>query len=132
MQHGIRVSQSGTTGNTITRNAITSNASLGIVLGDGGNDELTAPEITAIDASGVAGTACAGCIIELFSDEEDEGAIYEGTAVADNSGNWTWTGSPTGPFVTATATDAAGNTSAFSTPQRMWQHRVYVPLVLRP
>lgn len=116
--HGIRVEQSGTTGNTITQNAITSNDNLGVLLSDGGNNELESPVITAASATQVSGTACSNCTIEIFSDAEDEGAIYEGTATADASGNWTFTRPEglTGPNITATATDAGGNTSEFSVP----------------
>jgi hypothetical protein len=65
---------------------------------------------------GVSGTACPGCIVEIFSDDEDEGRIYEGAVTADGSGDWAWTRIPTGRYVTATATDGDGNTSAFSAP----------------
>jgi hypothetical protein len=118
-------------GNTVRRNALYANSGSGIALYSGGNNDLAAPIITGLTASGVSGTACPGCTVELFSDDEDEGRIYEGTTTADGSGHWTWTGSPTGPYVTATATDAAGNTSAFSAPQRVWQYGVYLPLVLQ-
>jgi CSLREA domain-containing protein len=128
---GVRVHGSDSLSNTITGNAIHSNGGLGIDNVAGGNLELAPPVIGTATASGVSGTACGGCTIELFSDEEDEGHLYEGTAIADGGGNWTWAGSQTGPYVTATATDAAGNTSEFSAPQGMWQHRVYLPLVAR-
>jgi hypothetical protein len=42
--------------------------------------------------------------------------VYEGSTTADGAGNWTFDGSLHGPNVTATATDAAGNTSEFSAP----------------
>ena len=103
-------------GNTIRRNAIHNNIGPGIVLTDGGNNALPAPIITGIHTGSVSGTACPGCVVEIFSDEEDEGQVYEGYVIADGSGNWIWTGSPSGPHVTATATDEAGNTSAFSAP----------------
>jgi PKD repeat protein len=106
--------------NTIRRNSIHSNAGKGIVTINGGNDMLPAPVITAVTQTGISGTACPGCMVEIFSDQEDEGQIYEGSAMADGEGNWSWTGSPTGPYVTATATDEAGNTSAFSAPQGVW------------
>jgi hypothetical protein len=56
--------------------------------------------------------------VEVFSDAADEGAIYEGATAANAAGNWTFTkpGGLTGPYVTATATDGAGNTSEFSAP----------------
>jgi hypothetical protein len=72
-------------------------------------------------SSSITGTACAGCTVEIFSDAEDEGRIFEGTAVADASGNFTFTraGLLTGPNITATATDHKGNTSEFSAPKRI-------------
>jgi hypothetical protein len=104
--------------NTITRNRIHNNTGKGISLRSGGNEGLVAPVITTASATQVSGTSCANCTIEVFSDAEDEGAIYEGTTTADASGNWTLTktGGLAGPYVTATATDANGNTSEFSTP----------------
>src|SRR5207249_5138053 len=62
------------------------------------------------------GTACSGCIVDVFSDNEDEGRVYHGSATADASGNWNFAGATVGPNVTATATDAANNTSEFSPP----------------
>jgi CSLREA domain-containing protein len=107
-----------TLGNTITANSITANGRRGIYNFRGGNKELTSPTITNVTAGTVSGTACSNCTIEVFSDAEDEGAIYEGPATADASGNWTLTkpGGLTGPYVTATATDGDGNTSEFSAP----------------
>lgn len=104
--------------NTITRNRIHNNTGKGISLRSGGNEGLAAPVITAASATQVSGTSCANCTIEVFSDAEDEGAIYEGTTTADASGSWTLTktGGLAGPYVAATATDANGNTSEFSTP----------------
>ena len=118
-------------GNTIRRNSIYGNFNSGIYLGDGGNNSLPAPVITDVLPASVSGTACPGCIVEVFSDEADEGGVYEGHTIADGNGNWTWTGSLNGPYVTATATDEAGNTSAFSAPQIAWRHGVYLPLILR-
>lgn len=107
--------------NTITRNRIHSNTGKGIALLSGGNEGRAAPVITTASATQVSGTACANCTIEIFSDAVDEGAIYEGTTTADASGNWTLTktGGLTGPYVTATATDANGNTSEFSAPMSL-------------
>ena len=69
-------------GNTITQNSITQNGTLGID-NFGGNTELAPPTILNVSASSVSGTVCPNCIVEVFSDPEDEGKIYEGTAIAD-------------------------------------------------
>ncbi|MBM3134115.1 MAG: CSLREA domain-containing protein [Chloroflexi bacterium] len=107
-----------TVGNTITANSITTNGRQGINNFRGGNTELTPPTITTASATQVSGTACANCSVEVFSDAADEGAIYEGTTTANAAGNWTFSkpGGLSGPYVTATATDGAGNTSEFSLP----------------
>jgi len=117
--------------NTIRGNSIYGNAGKGIVTSNGGNNMLASPVISTVTETSVSGTACPGCTVEIFSDAEDEGRVYEESAIADGNGNWTWTGSLSGPYVTATATDEAGNTSAFSAPQIAWRHGVYLPLVLR-
>jgi len=114
---GVWVTDAATRGNTITRNRIHGNATAGIRLYEG-NDALPAPVIVSVGGDRVAGTACAGCIVEVFSDAEDEGALFEGSVTAAGAGAWLFTsaGGFSGPHVTATATDAVGNTSAFSAP----------------
>lgn len=117
--HGVEIDGSyGAAHNTITRNRIHSNGGKGIALLSGGNGGLVAPVITTASATQVSGTACANCTVEVFSDATDEGAIYEGATTANAAGNWTFNkpGGLTGPYVTATATDGAGNTSEFSAP----------------
>jgi len=100
--------------NTILHNSIYSNSGKGIESIEGGNNDLPTPIISSASFTGVSGTACTDCIVQIFSDEVDEGQIFEGDAVADDSGNWTLPGFVNGPHVTATATDSAGNTSEFS------------------
>jgi len=130
---GVSVDGGDTLFNTITRNAIYGNDDRGIDLSNGGNTELPAPAITSADpASGIAsGTACISCTVEIFSDDEDEGRVYEGSVTADASGNWTLSkgSSLIGPHVTATATDTGGNTSEFSIPAG--GSRIYLPAVFR-
>lgn len=115
---GVRVGSEGTLYNVISLNSIYGNKNMGIDLAGGGNADLPAPVITArdLEAGTVSGTACASCTIEVFSDDDDEGRVYEGATVADTSGHWSYAkGAPlTGPHVTATATDSQGNTSEFS------------------
>jgi len=108
---GVRVDGEATLYNTITQNGITSNGGLGIENINGGNTELPPPVITGVGS--VEGTACPNCTVEVFSDTDGEGGVYEGTTTADAAGNWTWPGTARGPFVTATSTDGDGNTSEF-------------------
>jgi len=109
---GVGVNEATSVRNTIRGNSIHSNWHEGIALWDGGNLELPAPVIASLGP--VTGTACADCIVDVYSDSEDEGRIYEGSTVAGGSGSFTYSGSVSGPAVTATATDSAGNTSRFS------------------
>jgi hypothetical protein len=109
---GVWVYDTGTTGNTIRGNSIHSNGGKGIV--NDANTELAPPTITGFGS--VLGTACANCTVDIYSDDEDEGRVYEGSTTANGAGNWSFSGSLEGPNITATATDAAGNTSEFSAP----------------
>ncbi len=115
---GVWVTDPGTRGNTITRNRIHSNMVAAILLQYGGNDELPAPLIVSAAATQVSGTACDGCLVEVFSDAGDEGGTYEGNVTASATGGWKFVeGSGlSGPHVTALATDTDGNTSGFSAP----------------
>jgi len=102
--------------NTVTGNSIHDNAGLGINNLLGGNTELTPPTVTA--AGSASGSSdCASCTIEVFSDDDDEGKTFHGTATTA-AGTcpcaWSFTGAVTGPNVTATVTDGSGNTSEFS------------------
>jgi len=111
---GDGVQVDGSTGNVIRGNSIHSNVGKGIENINGGNMELTPPTITA--AGSASGTACANCTVDVYSDSADEGRVYHGFAIADGGGNWSFPGPVAGPHVTATATDANGNTSEFSLP----------------
>jgi hypothetical protein len=111
---GVRVEGYDVIGNTIRFNSIHSNGGQGIHLVDGGNTELDSPTITGFGSA--MGTACPNCIIDVYCDDEDEGKVYQGSTTADGSGNWSFSGTPEGPNITATATDLDGNTSEFSAP----------------
>lgn len=116
---GVGVWGATTLRNTITQNAIFSNMLAGIQTGDGGNGELAAPTITALTSTRVQGTApVANAVVEIFSDNGNQGRVYEGMVTADTQGQFSFTKAAgfAGPYLTATATDGQGNTSRFSAP----------------
>jgi len=123
-----------TTGNTITQNSIHSNSGLGIDLASGGNTELSPPTISSADCfSAYSGTAPNNATVELFTGPDDEGRTYLTTVLADDTGIWSVIGSFTlDTYVTATATDASGNTSEFSAAVLPGTcYRIYLPLTLK-
>jgi CSLREA domain-containing protein len=132
---GIRVIGADSDRNTITRNSIFDNTGLGIDLapvgapnpndaGDtdaGANEQLNFPVLQTATPVAVAGTACAGCTVEIFvadsgQSANGEGKTFVGSSVAGTDGTFSVavSGVAGGDVVTATATDRAGNTSEFS------------------
>lgn len=132
--NGVRVQQATSASyNTITVNSIHHNGGPGIDLIGGANGGISPPSINNATCFSASGTACPNCTVELFSDSEDEGQHVHSPpyAFADAAGNWSWSGSITGPNVTATATDGLGNTSEFSAPRTGVCYRLALPLILR-
>jgi hypothetical protein len=115
---GVRIQGTGSTNNFITINSIHNNGGLGIELVEGGNSNQPAPTISSGSCNTVSGTACPGCLVEIFSDTPDEGKIFAGSVDADAStGAFAWSGNPAGPNLTATASSSfLGSTSQFSLP----------------
>ena len=113
---GVHIDGNQTLGNTINHNSIYDNEGLGIETINGGNAELTPPTITMVGTASVSGQAQPGQIIEVFSDVNGEGRWYEDRVTTDGGGVFTLTHSGvfSGPNLTATTTDANGNTSQFS------------------
>jgi len=76
---------------------------------------------TVLETSPISGTAPPGSTVELFLDGGHEGRFFIGTVKADIAGNFSTAFDLTGFVgnVTATATDANGNTSEFSLPVPM-------------
>jgi hypothetical protein len=119
-EQGIQIYNSNSLGNTITQNSIHDNGIFGIYLNDGGNTELIAPLLFDfyLSTGTLAGTTCAICTVEIFSDNNNSGRIYEGRTTSDSNGAFMFDkgASFTGPRLTATTTDNDGNTSQFSAP----------------
>jgi len=117
---GVRVEAASTTGNTVCANSIHSNGGSGIELLDGGNTELAPPIVDRADGfvTGHTSPKCYPCTVEIFSDSDGQGRTYHGSTSTndDSAGTWTHMGAANGPNVTATVTDADGNTSEFSVP----------------
>jgi parallel beta-helix repeat protein len=103
-------------GNTITANSITGNTPDGITLRDGGNGLIDPPTLAAVEPDRVSGVACAACRVEVFIDMGDQGGELIGTTTADGDGQFSLalTRLITNTNVTATHTDALGNTSQFA------------------
>ena len=120
------------TGNSILANSIFSNGGPGILLNsaNNANDNQAAPVLTTV-VSSAGGTAITGTLvaypstsfrIEFFSNPTGtvgEGQTFLGFAqvTTDSQGNFAAnlpTALPPGTFLSATATDAAGNTSEFA------------------
>ena len=118
--NGIAIVHPNTLSNTITQNSIHSNGGRDIILEDGGNNELVAPLIIDfdLDAGTLAGSTCAHCTVEIFSNGNGRGDFCEGRATGDGTGVFTFSKSASfaGSQLTATATDPNGNTSQFSPP----------------
>jgi len=114
---GVALCCADTIGNSMRRNSIFQNGELGIYEG-GANGSIDPPEITSVDADSVEGTACVGCTVEVFIADPDpsgfgEGKTFLGQGVA-MGGTFSIPISLICGEVTATSTDASGNTSEFS------------------
>jgi CSLREA domain-containing protein len=134
---GVLVLGKDTDGNTITRNVFANLGGPGIDLepagvpnpndegdaDDGPNQQLNTPVLARAVPLEVRGTACAGCIVEVFRAESANGpgAAYLVSVTAGDDGNFAVrvTGLTVGQHVTATATDAQGNTSEFAPSQKV-------------
>jgi parallel beta-helix repeat protein len=131
---GVHIDGSLTSKHTVSANSIFDNAGEGILLTVGGNDEIPKPVIVTATATMVSGTAQSNVTVEVFSDNADEGKVYEGSTTSSAGGTWTLS-KPSGffgPYLTATATDVEGNTSEFSDMPfpDPYDDRVSLPLVM--
>lgn len=109
--------------NQIRGNSIHNNSGKGIDLPDKqAGYAPNPPAITGATHAGASGVTCPGCIVDVYSDNADEGRTYEGTTTANGGGAWSYSGPLSGAKVTATATSPNPNypglfsTSEFSSP----------------
>ncbi len=109
---GVEVSGVEALGNTISRNSLFGNLGGGIVLSGGGNAGMAAPVLMMLGP--VQGTAAPLAVVELFADDGNQGRLLLDAVTANASGIFSSAVDLTpyaGMTITATATDAAGNTS---------------------
>ena len=114
---GIWIVGGDTARNTILGNTIFGNGDLGIRLFEGGNDNITRPEISAV--SPLTGMAPPNSRVDCYVDMEDEGETFLITLTANEDGLFgddLDVAAFDGRYLTAIATDGDGNTSAFSRP----------------
>ncbi|MBN2008464.1 right-handed parallel beta-helix repeat-containing protein [candidate division KSB1 bacterium] len=104
--------------NRISRNSIAHSVQSGIIYDSGDANVIPAPTITSVTENSVTGTAIPDATIEIYTDSEDEGEIFQDQTTSDGSGNFHWEGTIIGPYhqVTALVITADGSTSYFSRP----------------
>jgi hypothetical protein len=122
-QDGVRVDGANAQFNLISQNSIHSNALVGIENMNGGNGEpwpvpviLEAGSDAVPGAMGTSISCQSNCIVEIFTDDAEEGRTFHGTATT-SGGNWSFPGPiTTGNQITATVHDVDNRTSEFSPP----------------
>lgn len=103
--------------NSLLGNSISGNLGLGIRLLGGGNNNANAPQLRSTANDTLRGQSCAACRIEVFTDTSNQGRDFVGAIVAGSDGSFALALDPkklSGPRLTATQTDALGNTSPFA------------------
>lgn len=105
--------------NTITRNSLFCNSTAS---GNGGiklnqaNGAIASPQLLVVTPTGLAGATIPLGIVEIFTNDSCtlcEGSLYLTTVTANANGVFTYNATISGS-VTATVTDAMGNTSSFA------------------
>jgi parallel beta-helix repeat protein len=113
---GVGIFGENTQRNALRQNSIFNNVDKGIALLNGGNLGVEAPALNSQGFNTVSGLAAPGNTVDIYSDTGFQGQNFEGSAVADANGLFTFTqpGGFASPNLTAITTDPQGNTSEFS------------------
>ncbi|MEM8534592.1 MAG: NosD domain-containing protein [Chloroflexota bacterium] len=120
--------------NRLLTNSISKNTDTGILLDSGGNGDIAPPIIQEIRSDSIIGASCPQCLVEVFTDAGDQGEHFVGTTTATSEGTFQVPRSNTDAdslFVTATQTDASGNTSSFAVSVSIAENQVYLPMIIR-
>jgi len=115
--YGIHLNDAGAGNITMTQNSIALNGLKAIRLLENANHSISAPVLT--QNPPLTGTAPQNSKVEIFTDSLGQALVYESSVWADANGNWSYDGPLTYSRATATATDAAGNTSELSVPLKV-------------
>jgi hypothetical protein len=101
------------TANRLTENSITETRQKPITFSQGAQGRMAKPAITDAGANFVAGRACGGCIVEVFTDPGGEALHYEGRVTADAaSGTFRFEHPGTFRFRTVSVTATNGDTTS--------------------
>ena len=114
--NGITIQGKASRGNTLSRNSITGNQGKSISISSNANDDIKPPRLDELTETTLAGVACAGCTVEVYSDMDKQADVYEGMVVAGADGAFAFS-KPDGflyRYVTALATNGK-NSSALAT-----------------
>ncbi|NOK57730.1 MAG: right-handed parallel beta-helix repeat-containing protein [Chloroflexi bacterium AL-W] len=120
--------------NRLLTNSISNNTSAGILLDSGANGNIAPPVIQGVRDNTIVGDSCPECLVEVFTDVGDQGGHFAGTTTATAEGTFQVPLSNIDTdslFVTATQTDAAGNTSSFALSVSIAETQVYLPMIIR-
>ena len=112
--YGIWIRDLQTRRNVISQNRIYNNREAQIFIDKGAQDGILPPTILHADSFSVAGRTIPFGRVELFSGANNFAQHFEAFTIADENGGFEYSGALQGPMISATTTDALGNTSALS------------------
>ncbi|MEO8082431.1 MAG: hypothetical protein ABI780_01275 [Ardenticatenales bacterium] len=110
---GISINGGGSSANRLSENSVTDTKQKPITFSQGAQGRMAKPAITDAGADFVAGRACAGCVVEVFSDPGGEALQFEGRVTADAaSGTFRYQHAGAFRFRTVSVTATDGSTTS--------------------